>query len=156
MEVAEEMIWTYAARYMDMRWAGEVNYNTDYEQHDTNYRIAVMTQARALVPDNDIITGLIVKEVVSMLAPVGEVAEYQAAAMLTLSPAMQALQREQLNEVYTRDTGSQIPVEDVEVETESELESDSMDAYATITNTGPSYNVQQAVAVQLTGLNIGR
>ena len=154
------MIWTYAARYMDMRWAGEVNYNTDYEQHDTNYRIAVMTQARALVPDNDIISGLIVKEVISMLAPTGEVEEYQAAAMLSLSPAMQALQREQDTEVYSRDLGSQIPAEDVEVETESENESendsDSMFVDTTITNTGPSYNVQQAVAVQLTGLNIGR
>jgi hypothetical protein len=156
MEVAEEMIWTYAARYMDMRWAGEVSYNTDYEQHDTNYRIAVMTQARALVPDNDIISGLIVKEVISMLAPTGEVEEYQAAAMLSLSPAMQALQREQDTEVYSRDLGSQIPVEDVEVETESENDSDSMFVDTTITNTGPSYNVQQAVAVQLTGLNIGR
>jgi hypothetical protein len=39
MEVTEEMIFTYAARFMNMRWAGEVVYNTDYEAHDTNYRV---------------------------------------------------------------------------------------------------------------------
>ena len=48
MEVTEEMIFTFAARFMNMRWAGEVNYNTDYEAHDTNYRMALIKTAKSL------------------------------------------------------------------------------------------------------------
>ena len=69
MEVTEEMIWTYAARFMDMRWAGEVVYGTDYEQHDTNYRMALLTKAKELIPENDLVQGMILQEVVKMLAP---------------------------------------------------------------------------------------
>ena len=60
MEVTEEMILTYAARFMDQRWAGEVNYNTDYEAHDTNYRMALIKSANELVGDNEIIKALII------------------------------------------------------------------------------------------------
>ena len=55
MEVTEEMIYTYAARFMDQRWAGEVNYNTDYEAHDTNYRMALIKSANEMVGENEIV-----------------------------------------------------------------------------------------------------
>jgi hypothetical protein len=170
MEVCEEQIWTYAARFMDMRWAGEVVYGTDYEQHDTNYRMAVMEKAKLLVPDNEFINGLIIKEVVAMLAPAEEMHEYQAAVMSTLSPAMQALQAEQDKEVYSRDLGSQIPldpqyefingewvkVSDDETE-DKDIENEYIAGGSTgIQETGMSMTPSNAVAMQLTGINIGR
>lgn len=174
MEVCEEQIWTYAARFMDMRWAGEVIYGTDYEQHDTNYRMAVMEKAKTLVPDNEFVNGLIIKEVVGLLAPPEEVQEYLDAVLPTLGESMQQLQREQDQEVYTRDIGSQIPVDpeykfidgeyvkvsdDSEESTDSEesdYESNDMGGSSIIQYTGQSYTTQDAIAVQLNGNNTGR
>lgn len=158
MEVIEEQIWTYAARYMDMRWAGEVVYGTDYEQHDTNYRMAIMEKARQLLPDNEIVQGMVVQEVVKMLAPKEEVQEYTELIIPTLPEPLQQLMAEDEREVYTRDLGSQIPVEsevETDPENENENEMEPMGS-STIIDTGMSYWPQDAVAVQLTGLNIGR
>ena len=162
MEVCEETIWTYAARFMDMRWAGEVIYGTDYEAHDSNYRLAIMEKAKALIPDNEFINGMIIKEMVRMLAPTDEVQEYEDAILATLSPAMQALNDRQEEEITTRDVGSQIPVErEEEVESTDEEGEDISNDYVgggstAIQYTGQSYNTQDAIAVQLTGLNTGR
>lgn len=175
MEVCEETIWTYAARFMDMRWAGEVMYGTDYEAHDTNYRIAIMEKAKTLIPDNEFINGMLIKEMVRMLAPADEQQEYQNAIIPTLTPAMQKLSEQQEDQMQTRDTGSMIPedpeyefidgewvkvADDSEEEDDSEGENLSND-YAgggstAIQYTGQSYNTQDAIAVQLTGLNTGR
>lgn len=173
MEVTEEQIWTYAARFMDMRWAGEVVYGTDYEQHDTNYRMAIMKEAKQLVPDNEIINGLVIQEMVAMLAPPSETQEYLEAVKPTLGPAMQSLMTEQEDEVYSRDLGSQIPEEKeykfVDGEWVRETEDDNVDADGvdesndyvgggdtTIQYMGASYTPQQAVAIQLSGINTGR
>lgn len=173
MEVTEEMIWTYASRFMGMRWAGEVIYGTDYEAHDSNYRMALMKEAKALIPDNELINGLIIKEVLGMLAPKEEVQEYIDAAMPTMGPLMQQLQQEQNSEVYTRDIGSQIPEdpeyefingEYVKVEDDEEEDDDEMNeandyvggGSTTIQYTGQSYTTQDAIAVQLNGMNVGR
>ena len=161
MEVTEEMIWTYAARFMDMRWAGEVAYGTDYEQHDTNYRMALLTKAKELIPENDLVQGMILQEVVKMLAPKEEVQKYLVAVNPMLPQQIQSINDQSESEIYTRDIGSQIPVErEVEVETESEDENeteyDNIMGSASIQDTGTSYWPQQAVAVQLQGLNTGR
>jgi hypothetical protein len=174
MEVTEEQIWTYAARFMDMRWAGEVVYGTDYEQHDTNYRMAIMKEAKQLVPDNEIINGLIINEMVAMLAPPTETQEYLQAVKPTLGPAMQAVVTEQDDEVYSRDLGSQIPVDTdykfVDGEWVKGTEQDNGDdgdgvdesndyvggGSTTIEYMGASYTPQQAVAIQLSGINTGR
>lgn len=160
MEVTEENIWTYAARYMDMRWAGEVNYNTDYESHDTNYRIALMTKAKELVPDNEFINGLIIKEVVNMLAPPEEQQEYQIAILPTLGTEMQKLQREQNLEVYSRDLTSQIPADtetEEPYETEDENNGETFSGLGTNINyVGRSFYTQDAIAAQITGISTGR
>ena len=176
MEVTEEMIFTYAARFMGMRWAGEVNYNTDYEAHDTNYRLALMNQAKILVPDNDIVNSLIAKEVIAMLAPAESIPEYEQAYINTIPNAtVKTLMTEENVGVYSRDLGSQLPkmedapqpidpalADDTAIDTES---GDNYGADKTALiggvgtptqQTGLSYYPQQAVAVQLTGLNIGR
>ena len=175
MEVTEEQIWTYAARFMDMRWAGEVVYGTDYEQHDTNYRMALMKEAKNLVPDNDIINGLIINEMVAMLAPPSETQEYLEAVKPTLAPSMQSVVTEESSEVYSRDLGTQIPNEKeykfVDGEWVREVENDNQGddgdgvdesndyvggGSTTIQYMGASYTPQQAVAIQLSGINTGR
>jgi hypothetical protein len=163
MEVAEEMLWTYASRFMGMRWAGEVIYGTDYESHDTNYRIAVMKQAKELIPDNELINGMILKEVVELLAPAEQRHDYQQALFPTLPIIMQQLEEECETEVYTRDIGSQIPVEEEEEGEEENGEYEEEDNEEVmmptgdgITYTGASYYTQDAIAAQITGQNIGR
>ena len=179
MEVAEETIFTYAARFMGMRWAGEVMYNTDYEAYDTNYRLALMNQAKLLVQDNEIINNLIVKEVIGMLAPAEEIPEYERAYINTITdPTIRGLMMHSNEAVYSRDLGSQVPLADPEdvQDIEPTLEDDAADSAnygetgggdqgsvasiggpgTPIQQTGMSLYPQQAVAVQLTGLNIGR
>jgi hypothetical protein len=155
MEVTEEMIWTFAARFMGVRWAGEVSYDTNYEATDTNYRIALMGKAKELVGDNPIIQGLIAKEMVSLLAPPEEIYEYQQAVLATSSPEMQALAEEQEQEVYTRDIGNQVPDVGSDETVEEMIENQVYSGVGTgITYTGQSsYN---PIADQLVGQASGR
>ena len=178
MEVTEEMIFTFAARFMNMRWAGEVIYNTDYEAHDTNYRMAVMTKAKELVPGNSIIENLIAKEVIAMLAPADSIEEYEQAFIDSIQdPAVKTLMTQENQKVLTRDLGTEIPGHEMYEEDEEEVENgddtvenDMEDGYSgdgtsdtvlggpgtPIVPVGPSYYPQQAVAVQLVGINSGR
>lgn len=175
MEVCEEMIFTYAARFMNQRWAGEVSYNTDYEATDTNYRLALIKAAKELVPDNDIINALVTKQLIAMLAPQEEIPEYEEEYIKTIeNPGLRDMMMEEAKEVYSRDLGSQIPVEpehelpsDEKVSGNSETENAGEFGNSTneqllggagtpTINTGISYYPQQAVATQLIGMNIGR
>ena len=173
MEVAEETIFTFAARYMNMRWAGEVNYNTDYESHDTNYRLALIKEAKLLSPEDPVINALINKEIVGMLAPSTQISEYEQLYIDQLQdPALKQLMTETNNEVLSRDLmPSMIPVErEFDEEYEDDSEDDSEDSNGEdndnssilggvgtpIENVGITYTPQQAVAVTLSGLNTGR
>jgi hypothetical protein len=179
MEVTEEMIFTYAARFMDMRWAGEVHYNTDYEAHDTNYRMALIKEAKALVQDDPVINGLITKEIIAMLAPAEQIPEYEQAYIDTIeNDTVRNLMTQTNEQVLSRDLEpSMIPThemhgeeddsedsseEGMEGEVELGYEGDGTSSTilggpgTPITNIGTSYYPQQAVAVQLTGLNVGR
>lgn len=159
MEVAEEMIFTFAARYMNMRWAGEVIYGTDYEAHDANYRMAVMKQAKELAPDNGFVDTLIVKEIIAMLAPDKDVQEYEQAYAKTIDdPIVRALLEQTTNQVNTRDLGNQIPTPEEFGEQEVIVDSDNAvgGVTAPIQDTGTSYETTQAIAVQIQGINTGR
>ena len=161
MEVAEEQIFTYAARFMDMRWAGEVIYATDYDKHDTNYRIAVYKEAQALAPENAMVDALITKDVIAMLAPSESIAQYEQAYIDTVTdPVIKQLMTDDNERVLSRDLQSQIPsgydyegVDDGSYEVD---EYGSSGPGVAIQNTGPSYETQQAIAVQLSGQNTGR
>ena len=175
MEIAEEMIFTYAARFMGVRWAGEVVYNTDYEAHDTNYRMALIKEAKALASDDPVINALINKEIIGMLAPVTQIQEYEQAYIDSLQdPVLKALMTQTNEEVLSRDLeDSMIPLSDDERmgEDEDENEDDNDDdegfgddgnasllggVGTPVQQMGTTYYPQQAVAVQLTGLNTGR
>jgi hypothetical protein len=174
MEVTEEMIFTYAARFMDMRWAGEVVYSTDYEAHDTNYRMALIKEAKGLVPDNEIINSLIAKQIIGMLAPSEQIPEYEQTFIDTVQdPKLKTLMTETNQQVLSRDLGpSMIPEHEMygkQDEDEREYDEGVEDAGGDsdntsilggagtpVTNMGVTYYPQQAVAVQLQGLNVGR
>jgi hypothetical protein len=164
MEVTEGLIFTFAARFMGMRWAGQVNYNTDYEAHDTNYRMALITQARQLVGDNEIIKSLITREIIGMLAPADDIEEYQQAYVQSLEDgSVKQLMTYEDEQIIMTDTGSIPEVGDYgEIDTDDNKQGDQNNATllggagTPITPMGPSYYTQQAVAVQITGLNTGR
>ena len=174
IEVTEEMIYTYAARFMNQRWAGEVHYNTDYEAHDTNYRMALIKQAKELVGDNEIVQSLITKEIIAMLAPAEDIPEYEQVYINNIpNSELKTLMTEQNTQVISRDLEpSMIPKHeqygelDEEENNENEIEEETQGtedgtsilggAGTPVTNMGITYYPQQAVAVQLSGLNIGR
>jgi hypothetical protein len=175
MEVTEEMIYTFAARFMNVRWAGEVSYNTDYEAHDTNYRMAVMKSAKELVGDNQMVQSLITKEIIAMLAPDTAIPEYEEAYINTIAdPDLRTLMTEQNNEVLSRDlTPSMIPEHEQYGENENgengESESESEGSFGDagnasllggpgtpVTNVGVTYYTQQVAPVMLQGMNTGR
>jgi len=174
MEVTEEMIYTFAARFMNVRWAGEVAYNTDYEAHDTNYRMAIIKSAKELVGDNPMIQALITKEIIGMLAPDTAIPEYEEAYINTIAdPDLRTLMTEQNEQVLSRDlTASMIPEhdqygEDENSEYESEEEGEGSFGNegnaellggpgTPVTNIGVTYYPNQVAPVILTGMNTGR
>jgi hypothetical protein len=117
-----------------------------------------MEKAKQLLPDNEIVSGMILQEVVRLLAPKGEVQEYSEAVISSLPQQLQQLALEQESEIYTRDLGSQIPIEREEGSVEEDIEEreDAMYANAGIQQTGQSFTTQDAIAVQLSGMNVGR
>ena len=175
MEVTEEMIFTFAARFMDVRWAGEVHYNTDYEAHDTNYRMALIKSAKELVGDNEIIQSLITKEIIAMLAPADDIPEYENAYIQSLpSGDLKTLMTENNEQVNSRDLeDSMIPRHEMfgeEEENESDETSDNGDGVADsgdntsilggagtpVTNVGMTYYAQQVPPLLLNTMNTGR
>jgi hypothetical protein len=174
METTEEMIFTYAARFMNVRWAGDVNYNTDYEAHDTNYRMALIRSANELVGDNEIIKGLITKEIIAMLAPATEIPEYENAYIQTLPNGdLKTLMTEQNDQVNSRDLdASMIPTHEEfgEEENESDETTDNGDGVAEsgdntsilggagtpTTNVGMTYYAAQVPPLLLNTMNTGR
>jgi len=172
MEVTEEMIFTYAARFMDMRWAGEVVYNTDYEAHDTNYRMALIKEAKQLAPDDAVISSLIAKEIIGMLAPQEQIQEYEQVYIDTIQDQkLKTLMTETNEMIQSRDLSpSMIPQHEHYGEDDDTSENQAAEdaggdddntsilggAGTPVTNMGITYYPQQAVAVQLSGLNVGR
>jgi len=68
LETAEEMVLTYAAKFMGLNFAGEVKYNTNYSNLDTTYRLALFEKAKTLAPDDAEIQAMITAELKVMLA----------------------------------------------------------------------------------------
>jgi hypothetical protein len=175
METTEEMIFTYAARFMNVRWAGEVIYNTDYEAHDTNYRMALIKSAKELVGENEIIQGLITKEIIGMLAPATEIPEYENAYIQTLPNGdLKNLMMDQNEQVNSRDlSASMIPTHEEfgeEEKSESNETTDNGDGVAEsgdntsilggagtpTTNVGMTYYAAQVPPLLLNTMNTGR
>jgi hypothetical protein len=166
MEVTEEMIFTYAARFMDQRWAGEVNYNTDYEAHDTNYRMALIKSASELVGENEIVKALITKEVIAMLSPAEAIPEYENVYIQTIADSdLKDLMTQENDQVLSRDlTPSMIPEHEMygEDDVNEDVNEDGTNETVLggpgtpVTNVGTTYYTQQVAPVMLQGMNTGR
>lgn len=171
MEVTEEMIYTFAARFMDQRWAGEVHYNTDYEAHDTNYRMALISKANEMVGENEIVKALITKEIIGMLSPAEDIPEYESVYINTIPDSdLKSLMTENNDEVLSRDLEpSMIPEHEqygeVDGKTQAEIDNENGEADNTsllggagtpVTDVGVTYYTQQVAPVMLQGMNSGR
>jgi hypothetical protein len=86
MEGAEEMIFQMAAAFMDQRWVGDIQYTTDYEDKDLQFRMALLQTAAQLSAGNAVIQSIIDKEVVKMITPPDETAAYLAALGQQIAP----------------------------------------------------------------------
>jgi len=78
MEAAEQDILKIAAQYMDQRWVGNIVYNTDYEDKDLQFRMALLQTAQSLSGTNPVIQKIIDTEVIKMITPPDQTAEYLA------------------------------------------------------------------------------
>jgi hypothetical protein len=172
MEVTEEMIYTFAARFMDQRWAGEVNYNTDYEAHDTNYRMALISKANELAGENEIVKSLITKEIIALLSPAEDIPEYEQVYINTIPDSdLKNLMQENNDEVLSRDlTPSMIPTHEMygeegdgKEEAEYDNENNESDntsilggANTPVTNVGMTYYPNQVAPALLLGGTAGR
>jgi len=78
LEAAELEIFDLVCRWMNTFWAGDVNYNTDYEDKDLQFRMALLQTAATLSGDNAIVKQIIDQEVIKMIAPADQQAEFLA------------------------------------------------------------------------------
>ena len=78
MEAAEQNILKLAAMFMDQRWVGDIQYNTDYEDKDMQFKMALLQTAQQLSGTNPVVQGIIDKEVIKLITPPDETAGYLA------------------------------------------------------------------------------
>ena len=107
------------------------------------------------------VDAIITKDVIAMLAPEEAIAQYEEAYINTIQdPAIKQLMTDDNERVLSRDLQSQIPTgydyEGVDDGSQALEGYDTQGPGVPIRNTGPSYQTQQAIAVQLNGLNTGR
>jgi hypothetical protein len=153
MAICEEQIWTFASRFMGVRWAGEVAYNTDYESGDTEYKLTLMERAKALAGDNPVIQGMIVKELVKLMSEPEEVKHYVDAAVVNSDPLTTVFVEEnEADQIVSRDVGDQTPPDEpgeIGGDSKEDMEEHSQEGNGDITYTGQSYSTENAIAAQL-------
>jgi hypothetical protein len=153
MSICEEQIWTFASRFMSVRWAGEVNYDNDYERSDVDYRIALMEKAKTLAGDNPVIQGLIVKQLVEMMSDPEQSQQYVEAVKISSDPLTTVfIDEDQVDNIATRDIGDQTPPDEEDGEyrdPKEDMEEDAEENNDGITYTGQSYSTENAIAAQL-------
>jgi hypothetical protein len=156
---------------MDQRWAGEVNYNTDYEAHDTNYRMALISKANEMVGDNEIVKALITKEIIAMLSPAEEIPEYENVYIKSIPDGdLKTLMTDENDEVLSRDLEpSMIPEHEnygeVDGKTQAEIDNENGEADNTsilggagtpVTDVGITYYTNQVAPALILGGVAGR
>ena len=78
MESAEHEILELCAEYMDLQWVGVIEYSTDYEDKDLQFRMALLQTAQQLSGTNPTIQSIIDQEVIKLISPPDETAKYLA------------------------------------------------------------------------------
>jgi hypothetical protein len=102
LESAEELILTLVACQMGLRWVGEVEYVTDYEDKDLQFRMALLQTAQTLGGGDPTIQQIINTEVIKMIAPPDEVSKYLAKIGQSVAAP------EILEEDYVQETSAQL------------------------------------------------
>lgn len=92
MEAAEEAILTLVACQMGLRWVGEVEYSTDYEDKDLQFRMALLQTAQALGAGNPVIQDIINVEVIKMISPPEDTNKHLAKIGQDETPALEVEQ----------------------------------------------------------------
>lgn len=75
MQSTEEQVFELVAWLMNLVWAGKIEYNTDYEAKDTQFRLALLKTAKEL-SINPVVQSIIDLEVIRLIAPPDELASY--------------------------------------------------------------------------------
>ena len=75
LEKAEMSILELVCYMMGIEWVGKVEYNSDYEARDTQFKLALLQQAK-LLSQNPVIQGIIDTEVIRLIAPADELTKY--------------------------------------------------------------------------------
>ena len=78
LEAVEKQILTLAATMMDQRWVGNIEYSTDYEDKDLQFRMALLQTASQLSGSNAVVQDIIDREVIKMITSPTETAAYLA------------------------------------------------------------------------------
>ena len=78
MHAEEKQSMYLVAHWMDLFWAGDIDYTTDYEDKDLQFRMALLQTAQTLSGSNPVVQDIINKEVIKMIAPPDETAAYLA------------------------------------------------------------------------------
>jgi hypothetical protein len=78
METAETDILRLAAQFMNCRWVGDIQYNTDYEDKDLQFKMALLETAQKLSGTNPVIQGIIDAEVIKLITPPDQTHDYLA------------------------------------------------------------------------------
>ena len=76
METAEKDILRLASIFMDQRWVGDIEYSTDYEDKDLQFKMALLETAQKLSGTNPTIQGIIDAEVIKLIAPPDQTHQY--------------------------------------------------------------------------------
>jgi hypothetical protein len=76
METAEKDILRLASIFMDQRWVGDIEYSTDYEDKDLQFKMALLETAQKLSGTNPLIQGIIDAEVIKLIAPPDQTHQY--------------------------------------------------------------------------------
>jgi hypothetical protein len=75
LEKVEESIVSLVCYMMGIEWVGDIEYNSDYEARDTQFKLALLGQAKTL-SENPIIQGIIDQEVIRLIAPPDTLTQY--------------------------------------------------------------------------------
>lgn len=78
METAETDILRLAAQFMNCRWVGDIQYNTDYEDKDLQFKMALLETAQQLSGTNPVIQSIIDAEVIKLITPPDQTHDYLA------------------------------------------------------------------------------
>ena len=76
MQSTEEEVFNFVAAMMGITWSGSIEYNTDFEARDVQFRLALLKTAKELSPNNATVTSIVDDEVIRLIAPPDEVQAY--------------------------------------------------------------------------------